>query len=62
LIIQAFELWGLISIALSNAVIASSDLFNLVRAIPLFFQTFEFCGLISIALSNAVMLHRIYLI
>jgi hypothetical protein len=49
----AFESLGLISIALSYAVIASSDLFNLVRASPFLSQTYEFCGLISIALSYA---------
>ena len=40
-------------LALSNAFIASFDLFNLVRASPLLYQAFECCGSISIALSYA---------
>jgi hypothetical protein len=50
---QANELFWSISISLSYAFIASSDLFILDRATPLLFQASKYSGLISIALSYA---------
>ena len=44
---------GLISVALINAPIASSNFFNFAKASPLLYQASGFFGLISITLSYA---------
>jgi len=50
-VVQSIELCGWLPIALSSAIIDSSDLPDKPKSIPLLVQAVEFCGFILIALS-----------